>query len=79
MTPRRDYLFDNPEGSRVFDLGLGPLELALVGASSPEDQAMVQAHFNQCGREPGLAFAASYLHERGFERIARKLMARRAS
>ncbi len=39
--PKRDYYFQSPEGSRIFELGLGPLELALVASSSPEDHAFM--------------------------------------
>ncbi|MEM0985116.1 MAG: conjugal transfer protein TrbE [Pseudomonadota bacterium] len=37
-TPKRDYYFQSPLGARVFELGLGPVALALCGASSPDDQ-----------------------------------------
>ena len=36
--PRRDYYYQSPLGHRVFELGLGPVALAFVGASSPDDQ-----------------------------------------
>ena len=36
-TPKRDYYFQSRAGNRVFDLTLGPVSLAVCGASSPED------------------------------------------
>ena len=37
-TPKQDYYYQSPLGNRLFDLGLGPVALAFVGASRPEDQ-----------------------------------------
>ncbi|MGH7439046.1 MAG: hypothetical protein ACRENE_25435, partial [Polyangiaceae bacterium] len=38
---KRDYYYRSVKGRRLFELGLGPAALALVGASSPEDQAFL--------------------------------------
>jgi len=40
-TPKRDYYYQSPLGCRVFELGLGPIALALCGASAPEDQQVL--------------------------------------
>ncbi|MDR2017920.1 MAG: conjugal transfer protein TrbE [Syntrophobacterales bacterium] len=40
-TPKRQYYYKSPEGSRLFDLALGPLALAYCGSSSPDDRKMV--------------------------------------
>lgn len=40
-TPKQDYYYQSPLGARVFELGLGPIALALCGSSSPEDQALI--------------------------------------
>ena len=40
-TPKRDYYCQSRRGNRLFELGLGPLALALCAASSKTDQ---QAH-----------------------------------
>lgn len=40
-TPKQDYYYQSPLGCRVFELGLGPLALSICGASSPEDQALL--------------------------------------
>lgn len=37
--PKRDYYLVSPEGSRMFDLGLGPIALAFAGISDPKDIA----------------------------------------
>lgn len=41
-TPKRHYYYKSLQGSRLFELALGELTLAYVGASSPEDQRMVR-------------------------------------
>ena len=41
--PKRDYYYQSRLGNRVFDLGLGPVTLAFVGASTPEDQRAIDA------------------------------------
>ena len=37
MTKKQDYYYVSPIGRRRFQLGLGPLNLAFVGASGKED------------------------------------------
>ena len=37
--PKREYYYQSSAGNRLFELGLGPIALAAVGASSPGDQA----------------------------------------
>ena len=39
--PKREYYYQSAVGNRLFELGLGPITLAAVGASSPGDQARV--------------------------------------
>ncbi|MEE9380198.1 MAG: conjugal transfer protein TrbE [Hyphomonadaceae bacterium] len=39
--PKRDYYYQSPLGCRVFELGLGPIALALCGASGPVDQERI--------------------------------------
>jgi len=43
-TPKRDYYAQTARGNRLFELGLGPLALAFCGASSPDDQKLI----NRC-------------------------------
>ncbi len=40
-TPKRHYYLQSRRGNRLFELGLGPVALALCGASSPDDQALL--------------------------------------
>ena len=40
-TPKRDYYAQSARGNRLFELGLGPVALALCGASSPDDQKLI--------------------------------------
>ena len=40
-TPKRDYYLQSARGNRLFELGLGPIGLALCGASDPSSQAMI--------------------------------------
>ena len=39
--PKRDYYAQTARGNRLFELGLGPVALALCGASSPDDQRLI--------------------------------------
>jgi len=41
-TPKRDYFFTNPSGRRLFQLELGPVALAFLAASSPEDRKVIK-------------------------------------
>lgn len=40
-TPKRDYYAQTARGNRLFELGLGPVALAFCGASSPDDQRLI--------------------------------------
>jgi len=42
-TPKRTYYLRQPEGRRLFDLKLSGAGLALCGASSPEDQTLIES------------------------------------
>ncbi|HVA13763.1 MAG TPA: conjugal transfer protein TrbE [Stellaceae bacterium] len=41
-TPKRHYYLQSRQGNRLFELGLGPIALALCGASSAADQALIE-------------------------------------
>lgn len=56
-TPKRHYYLQSARGNRLFELGLGPVALALCGASSPPDQQRIEAAL---GRTSG-SFAADFL------------------
>ncbi|KRR13321.1 conjugal transfer protein TrbE [Bradyrhizobium jicamae] len=59
--PKRDYYLQSRAGNRLFELGLGPVALALVGASLPEDQRSIEAVLARSGPHH---FAERYLAER---------------
>ena len=49
-TPKRQYYYKSPQGSRLFELAMGPIALAYCGASSPQDQQMVQSIVSEKGK-----------------------------
>ena len=60
--PKRDYYAQTARGNRLFELGLGPVALALCGASSPEDQRLI----DRCLADGDAAgFAARFLRRQG--------------
>ncbi len=61
-TPKRDYYFQSPSGARVFELGLGPVALALCGAGTPQDQETLD---RVMAETEGEGFAATWLTEKG--------------
>jgi type IV secretion system protein VirB4 len=61
-TPKRDYYFQSPKGSRLFDLGLGPVALAFAAAGTPKDQATLD---RVLAETEGEGFAETWLHEKG--------------
>ena len=61
-TPKRDYYAQSARGNRLFELGLGPVALAFCGASSPEDQKLI----DRVVTEPAPAgFADAFLRAKG--------------
>ncbi|GAM07408.1 conjugal transfer protein TrbE [Novosphingobium sp. MBES04] len=54
-TPKRDYYLQSARGNRLFELGLGPLALALCGASDPASQARIDTLLTETGDTPFLA------------------------
>jgi type IV secretion system protein VirB4 len=60
--PKRDYYAQTARGNRLFELGLGPIALALCGASSPDDQRLI----DRCVADGEPAqFAARFLTAKG--------------
>ncbi|MES0150372.1 conjugal transfer protein TrbE [Mesorhizobium sp. M0012] len=49
-TPKRDYYCQSRRGNRLFELGLGPIALALCAASSKSDQAAIDRIIAGAGR-----------------------------
>jgi type IV secretion system protein VirB4 len=61
-TPKRDYYLVSRDGCRLFELGLGPAALAFVGASRPEDHALIDGVMKS---HPIQDFAEAWLNLRG--------------
>lgn len=67
-TPKRHYYLQSARGNRLFELGLGPVALALCGASDP--QARIDALLAEHGADQ---FAAHFLEGAGLDWAARAL------
>ncbi|WP_066793656.1 conjugal transfer protein TrbE [Sphingomonas soli] len=63
-TPKRQYYLQSARGNRLFELGLGPVALALCGASDPASQARIDALLAKHG---AAAFAESFLADAGLD------------
>ncbi|WP_394438968.1 conjugal transfer protein TrbE [Sphingobium naphthae] len=57
-TPKRHYYLQSARGNRLFELGLGPIALALCGASDPASQKRIDAILAEHGAD---GFAAQLL------------------
>ena len=60
-TPKRHYYLQSARGNRLFELGLGPIALALCGASDPAAQQRIDALLADGGGD----FAARFLTASG--------------
>lgn len=60
--PKRDYYCQSRRGNRLFELGLGPIALALCATSSKSDQAAIDRIIAAAGRDH---FLEAWLAERG--------------
>jgi type IV secretion system protein VirB4 len=64
-TPKRQYYLQSARGNRLFDLGLGPIALALCGVSDPATQQRIDRMFEQgLGVMP---FAELFLADAGID------------
>jgi len=57
-TPKRHYYLQSRRGNRLFELGLGPVALALCGASDPASQTLID---QVLARQGVSGFAAAFL------------------
>jgi len=64
-TPKRDYYYQSPAGERLFELGLGPIALAVAASASPADQAGLDRAL--ASHEP---VAAAVFRSKGLEDVA---------
>lgn len=63
-SPKRQYYLQSARGNRLFELGLGPIALALCGASDPATQTRIDAMIADGGQAD---FAARFLSAAGLE------------
>jgi type IV secretion/conjugal transfer VirB4 family ATPase len=63
-TPKRQYYLQSARGNRLFELGLGPIALALCGAADPASQARIDAMIAEGGQAD---FAARFLVGAGLD------------
>ncbi|GAY20407.1 conjugal transfer protein TrbE [Sphingobium fuliginis] len=63
-TPKRHYYLQSARGNRLFELGLGPIALALCGSSEPAAQARIDATLAEQGRD---RFAEAFLRDAGLD------------
>jgi P-type conjugative transfer protein TrbJ len=61
-TPKRDYYVQSAQGNRLFELGLGPVALALTATSSPDDQRLVD---HTIAEKADAGFADAFLRAKG--------------
>jgi len=69
-TPKRHYYLQSARGNRLFELGLGPIALALCGSCDPASQQAIDAMLAEHG--PG-DFAAHFLRSRDLDWAAQLL------
>ncbi len=63
-TPKRHYYLQSRPGNRLFELALGPVALALCGASDPASQATIDRVLAEHGHD---GFAAGFLAAAGLD------------
>jgi len=63
-TPKKHYYLQSARGNRLFELGLGPVALALCGASDPASQARIDALLAEHGAD---RFAEHFLRASGLD------------
>ncbi|MEE4454337.1 conjugal transfer protein TrbE [Novosphingobium resinovorum] len=63
-TPKRHYYLQSARGNRLFELGLGPVALALCGSSDPAAQVRIDAVLAEHGSS---GFAEAFLRTSGLD------------
>lgn len=69
-TPKRHYYLQSARGNRLFELGLGPIALALCGASDPATQERIDSILAEQGPDQ---FATHFLASTGLDWAAELL------
>ena len=65
-SPKRAYYWRQPQGRRLFDLKLSGAGLALCGAASPDDQALIDQTLARAGPD---GFLRAFLAAKGFSHV----------
>ena len=65
-TPKRAYYWRQPRGRRLFDLRLSGVALALCGASTPDDQTLIDDILARTGEH---RFAREFLTAQGVHHV----------
>jgi type IV secretion system protein VirB4 len=65
--PKREYYFQTSSGNRLIELGLGPVALAVVAASSAADQRLITQLLSRHGRD---GFAEAFFSAKGLPWVA---------
>jgi type IV secretion/conjugal transfer VirB4 family ATPase len=65
-TPKRDYYYQSAAGDRLFELGLGPVALAAVGAATPADQVLM----DRLLADDPKGFPAAFYRAQGLPEVA---------
>jgi type IV secretion/conjugal transfer VirB4 family ATPase len=73
-TPKREYYYQSMSGNRLFELGLGPFSLAVVGSSSPGDQQLMTRLLAEHG---AAQFCERFFAAKGQAAVASYLAAQR--
>jgi len=63
--PKREYYLKSPHGSRLFELGLGPVALAFLAAPEGMTPQETMQRVDELRRERGPEWPAAWLAERG--------------
>lgn len=74
--PKRDYYLQSRRGNRLFELGLGPVALAVCATSSAADQARIARTLQEIGPQQ---FAEAWLRAKGLEWAAALIRDRAAT
>lgn len=69
-TPKRHYYLQSRAGNRLFELALGPIALALCGASDPDSQSLIDRLLEEHG---SAGFTPAFLRARGLDWAAELL------
>src|SRR6266550_12793 len=78
-TPKRHYYLKSPRGSRLFELGLGPVALSFLAADPGASMEETRRHIETLISAHGEAWPAAHLEERGLGTWAEELRAHRTT